>query len=68
MHSRSLACACTQYEAHSQQQRFNCSHISALFKVKELIATKIDNLNQKKIINSHVLFNQTKEYTYSKRI
>ena len=27
LHSRSLACACTQYEAHSQQQRFNCSHI-----------------------------------------
>ena len=31
-------------------------------------SAKIDNLNQKKIINSHVLFNQTKEYTYSKRI
>ena len=42
--------------------------MSTLFEVKELIATKIDNLNQKKIINSHVLFNQTKEYTYSKRI
>jgi len=47
---------------------FACSHISTLFKVKELIATKIDNLNQKKIINSHVLFNLAKEYTHSRNI
>ena len=29
-------------------------------------SAKIDNLSQKKIINSHVLFNQTKEYTHSR--
>jgi hypothetical protein len=31
-------------------------------------SAKIDNLSQKKIINSHVLFNLAKEYTHSRNI